>query len=431
MPCSGPSSAASRNAALISSTLVARSASTVRSTSEPVGVGDADREAGQATFEFGDHEPERLRRAGRGRNQVERGRAGAAQVLVRPVEQVLVGGVGVDRGHQAVADPDRLVQDLRDRGEAVGRARRVADDVIALGVVDLVEVDADDDGRVERLGRPCRARRRSPCARPPPDARRRPRACGSGRWTRSRRRPPARAHGSFAGDGSASARTGWPSIDQLAAVDLDGRRGTSRRRSRSGAGARASRRPLMSLIATISIGGILRVGGAQNAASDAAEAVDCNSGGHLWSSAFCGSRCVLVLGRTLMLTQARRAAGRVMRANYGVRSVRTAVAVTAAERLTCAAVFQVRIHGRGGQGVVTAAELLSVAAFNEGRHAQAFPSFGSERTGAPVVSFCRIDDRAIRAARAGHGARRADRPGPDAAPPGGRVRRPASATASS
>jgi pyruvate ferredoxin oxidoreductase gamma subunit len=58
--------------------------------------------------------------------------------------------------------------------------------------------------------------------------------------------------------------------------------------------------------------------------------------------------------------------------------------------------FQVRIHGRGGQGVVTAAEMLSIAAFMEGRHAQAFPSFGSERTGAPVVAFCRIDDREIR-----------------------------------
>lgn len=58
--------------------------------------------------------------------------------------------------------------------------------------------------------------------------------------------------------------------------------------------------------------------------------------------------------------------------------------------------FQVRIHGRGGQGVVTAAELLSIAAFNEGRHAQAFPSFGSERTGAPVVAFCRIADKPIR-----------------------------------
>jgi pyruvate ferredoxin oxidoreductase gamma subunit len=58
--------------------------------------------------------------------------------------------------------------------------------------------------------------------------------------------------------------------------------------------------------------------------------------------------------------------------------------------------FAVRIHGRGGQGAVTAAEMLSVAAFDEGRHAQAFPTFGSERTGAPVVSFCRIDDRPIR-----------------------------------
>jgi pyruvate ferredoxin oxidoreductase gamma subunit len=58
--------------------------------------------------------------------------------------------------------------------------------------------------------------------------------------------------------------------------------------------------------------------------------------------------------------------------------------------------FQIRIHGRGGQGVVTAAEMLSVAAFREGKHAQAFPSFGSERMGAPVVAFCRIDDREIR-----------------------------------
>ncbi len=58
--------------------------------------------------------------------------------------------------------------------------------------------------------------------------------------------------------------------------------------------------------------------------------------------------------------------------------------------------FQIRIHGRGGQGVVTAAEMLSIAAFCEGRHAQAFPSFGSERTGAPVVAFCRIADKEIR-----------------------------------
>lgn len=58
--------------------------------------------------------------------------------------------------------------------------------------------------------------------------------------------------------------------------------------------------------------------------------------------------------------------------------------------------FQIRIHGRGGQGVVTGAEMLSIAAFEQGRYAQAFPSFGSERTGAPVVAFCRIAEREIR-----------------------------------
>lgn len=54
------------------------------------------------------------------------------------------------------------------------------------------------------------------------------------------------------------------------------------------------------------------------------------------------------------------------------------------------------MHGRGGQGVVTSAEMLSLAAFNEGHYAQAFPSFGSERTGAPVVAYARISDAAIR-----------------------------------
>ena len=64
-----------------------------------------------------------------------------------------------------------------------------------------------------------------------------------------------------------------------------------------------------------------------------------------------------------------------------------------ARRRQGAGMFEVRIHGRGGQGVVTAAEMLSVAAFLEGKHAQAFPSFGSERTGARVVAFCRIATR--------------------------------------
>jgi len=59
-------------------------------------------------------------------------------------------------------------------------------------------------------------------------------------------------------------------------------------------------------------------------------------------------------------------------------------------------VFEIRLHGRGGQGVVTAAELLSVAGFLDGHEAQAFPSFGSERMGAPVMSFCRIATTPIR-----------------------------------
>src|ERR1700675_2582032 len=58
--------------------------------------------------------------------------------------------------------------------------------------------------------------------------------------------------------------------------------------------------------------------------------------------------------------------------------------------------FQIRIHGRGGQGVVSGAEMLSVAAFLEGRYAQAFPRFRSERMGAPVMAFCRIDDQEVR-----------------------------------
>ncbi|GJL61506.1 MAG: pyruvate ferredoxin oxidoreductase subunit gamma [Nitrospirales bacterium] len=58
--------------------------------------------------------------------------------------------------------------------------------------------------------------------------------------------------------------------------------------------------------------------------------------------------------------------------------------------------FHIRIHGRGGQGVVTAAELLSIAAFFDGKYAQAFPSFGSERMGAPVTAYCRIGHVEIR-----------------------------------
>ena len=58
--------------------------------------------------------------------------------------------------------------------------------------------------------------------------------------------------------------------------------------------------------------------------------------------------------------------------------------------------IEIRFHGRGGQGSVTSAELLAIAAIGEGKYAQAFPSFGPERRGAPVVAFCRISDQPIR-----------------------------------
>jgi pyruvate ferredoxin oxidoreductase gamma subunit len=58
--------------------------------------------------------------------------------------------------------------------------------------------------------------------------------------------------------------------------------------------------------------------------------------------------------------------------------------------------IEVRIHGRGGQGNVVAAYLLATAAFTEGWHAQAFPAFGAERRGAPVVAFVRLNDKPIR-----------------------------------
>jgi len=63
--------------------------------------------------------------------------------------------------------------------------------------------------------------------------------------------------------------------------------------------------------------------------------------------------------------------------------------------------FEIRWHGRGGQGAVTSAELLAKAAIDEGKYAQAFPSFGPERRGAPVLAFNRIDEKNQIRVRAG------------------------------
>jgi len=58
--------------------------------------------------------------------------------------------------------------------------------------------------------------------------------------------------------------------------------------------------------------------------------------------------------------------------------------------------YEIRIHSRGGQGGVTAARLVALAAIHDGKYATACPFYGAERRGAPIVSFVRIDDKPIR-----------------------------------
>jgi pyruvate ferredoxin oxidoreductase gamma subunit len=60
-----------------------------------------------------------------------------------------------------------------------------------------------------------------------------------------------------------------------------------------------------------------------------------------------------------------------------------------------AGITEIRVHGRGGQGAVTTAELIAVAAFKDGRFSQALPKFGPERRGSPVEAYCRLSDEFI------------------------------------
>lgn len=57
--------------------------------------------------------------------------------------------------------------------------------------------------------------------------------------------------------------------------------------------------------------------------------------------------------------------------------------------------FEIRFHGRGGQGAVTASKILALAAFSEGKYVISFPFFGTERRGAPVTAFTRLDSEPI------------------------------------
>src|SRR3954465_13734782 len=166
MPVKAPVSACAATASLISSTLVSRPATIVRSTTEPVGAGARPAKPCILPWSSGMTRPialaapveagTRLIAAARARRRAlwraARPRRCGAGVLVRRVLQAVIGGVGVDRPHQALLDADQVVEDLGDRREAVRRARRVGDDVVVVGLVDVVEVDAEDDSRV-RLGR--------------------------------------------------------------------------------------------------------------------------------------------------------------------------------------------------------------------------------------------------------------------------------------
>ena len=98
----------------------------------------------ELALQFRHHQADRLGGAGGGGDHVERGGAGAAQILVREIEHVLVVGVAVDRGHRSLLDAEVVVQHLDHRGQAVGGAGRVGDDVV-LGRIVHVVVHAEHD----------------------------------------------------------------------------------------------------------------------------------------------------------------------------------------------------------------------------------------------------------------------------------------------
>ena len=116
-----------------------------------VGHRHADRRTVQLALQLGQHLAHRTGRAGGGRNHAHRRGAGATQVRVDLIEDLLVVRVGVNGGHQAAFDADRVVQHLGDRRQAVGGAGRVRHDRVLGG--QLVVVDAVDDGEVDALPR--------------------------------------------------------------------------------------------------------------------------------------------------------------------------------------------------------------------------------------------------------------------------------------
>src|SRR5208283_1593162 len=117
-----------------------------------VGSGHAHRESVELAGEFGNDELDRLGGARRGRNHGKRGGAGAAEILVREVENDLIIRVGVNGGHGASDDFEIVLNHLGDGRETVGGARGIRDDVV-LGRIVFAFVDAEDDGDVFVLRR--------------------------------------------------------------------------------------------------------------------------------------------------------------------------------------------------------------------------------------------------------------------------------------
>ena len=151
MPFSWPSAAAF-SAALTSSAVVV-----VVQDGDQIDHGDvrgrnAHRVAVQLALQFRHHQADRLGGAGGGRDHVDRGGAGAAQILVREIEDVLIVGVAVDRGHRALFDAELLVQDLHNGRQAVGGAGGIRNDVVLGGIVGGI-VHAEHDGDVFVLRR--------------------------------------------------------------------------------------------------------------------------------------------------------------------------------------------------------------------------------------------------------------------------------------
>ena len=113
--------------------------------------GRAHRDAVDLALQIRQHEPDRAGRARGRRDEVDRRRPSAPEILVGQVEDLLVVRVRVDRRHESLLDREGVVQDLGERRDAIRRARCVRDDVMLLGVVRVV-VHAEHDRHV-RIGR--------------------------------------------------------------------------------------------------------------------------------------------------------------------------------------------------------------------------------------------------------------------------------------